>query len=122
MGCPVQNRIEQIQAMPQVDLQTRHFFGGGVCVKRMELPAGAIAISHKHKYDHLSIIGEGRAIVRVQGHDRTVRAGDCITILAGLNHEIEAVEDVTWYCIHATDETDETKIDRVLIEEDKKCL
>lgn len=112
----VAERIKELEQMPMVDLQTRHFFGGGVCIKRMELPAGAVAITHKHKYDHLSILGEGRALVVVDGVTTNVRAGDCINIRAGLNHEIQAVEDVTWFCIHKTDETDESKIDQVLID------
>jgi hypothetical protein len=29
---------------------------------------------------------------------------------------IEALEDAVWFCIHATDETDPEKVDKVLIE------
>ena len=109
-------RIDEVRKMPSVDLQTRHFFGGGVCIKRMEMAAGTVAISHKHKYDHQSILGEGRARVICDDVTVDMRAGDCINIRAGKHHEIQALEDVTWFCIHAIDETDETKIDKVIIE------
>jgi hypothetical protein len=32
-----------------------------------------------------------------------------------MNHSIEALEDTVWFCIHATEETDPTKVDEVLI-------
>jgi len=41
----------------------------------------------------------------------------CIEIKAGVHHMISALEDVTWFCIHATEETDPLKVDQVLIQE-----
>jgi mannose-6-phosphate isomerase-like protein (cupin superfamily) len=115
-------RIQELKSLPMVDLQTRHFFGGGVCIKRMEMPAGTVAVTHKHLYDHQSILAEGRALVVCDGVTTHLRGGDCITIKAGMYHEIQAIEDITWFCIHKTNETDEAKIDQVLIQENSKCL
>ena len=104
------------------DLMTRHYFSGREIAKRMEIPAGHYAISHKHKYDHLSILAEGKALVICDGEEKIFTAPECITIKAGVNHEIHALEDVTWFCVHATSETDESKIDQVLIMEESPCL
>lgn len=41
----------------------------------------------------------------------------CINIVKGVDHAIKALEDSVWYCVHATDETDATKVDEVLIQE-----
>lgn len=35
--------------------------------------------------------------------------------MAGKHHGVKSLTDVVWYCIHATDCTDETEIDEVLI-------
>ena len=106
-----------VAAMAPIDLHTTHYFGEGIYAKRMRLPAGHRAVTHKHNYDHLSILAAGSASVDVGGEMTIYGAGDCVTIKAGVAHEIVAITDVVWFCIHATDETDPEKVDRVLIQE-----
>jgi mannose-6-phosphate isomerase-like protein (cupin superfamily) len=62
------------------------------------------------------VLAQGRAIVEVDGVATEYGPGSCIEIKAGAEHKITALEDVTWFCIHATTETDAEKIDEVLIE------
>lgn len=97
--------------------EVRHFFSDGLYAKEMRLPKGHMATSHKHKYAHLSILASGVATVKADGHETTYTAPACIDIAAGVNHEITAIEDVTWYCIHATEETEIGLVDEVLIQE-----
>lgn len=99
-----------------IDLQTRHFFGGGLAIKRFELPQGHFLIQHKHKYDHMTIIGEGRGTLTVDGEaDREVRGGECVFVAAKKNHKFTAIEDLVIFCVHATSETNETLLDEHLI-------
>ncbi len=98
-----------------MDFFTQHHFSAGVYAKQMRLNAGCMALSHKHAYDHLSILASGIAIVRTSEGEKRFIAPACIEIKAGLNHEIVALEDVVWFCIHATEETDASKVDDVLI-------
>ena len=101
----------------QTDLGTAHHFSDGVYAKEMHLPAGHVALSHKHSYSHLSILAKGKCVVYF-GSEESVKeysAPAIIEILAGVQHEIVAVEDVSWFCIHATGETDVQKIDEVAI-------
>lgn len=102
----------------QTDLRTVHHFSAGVYAKQMSLPKGHMAVSHKHSYDHLSILATGVVTVQADGASRIYRAPACIEIKAGVEHAITALEDVTWFCIHATDETDPEKVDRVLIQQE----
>jgi hypothetical protein len=44
-----------------------------------------------------------------------VDAPACIEIKEGLTHGVKAITDCVWYCIHATDEKDPSKVDEVLI-------
>lgn len=101
--------------MFEVDPQVKHFFSSGVYAKEMHLPAGYVATTHKHNFDHLSILAQGTAIM----NGITYHAPDVLTILAGVEHSITALTDTIWYCIHATDETDESKIDAILIQNAK---
>lgn len=99
------------------DLKILHHFGGGVYAKETEIPAGQILSQHVHKHDHLSILGSGSAVVRVDGESRRVDGPACILIEAGKVHSVESLTDVVWFCIHATEETDPQKVDHTLIEE-----
>jgi len=99
----------------EVDLQIVHHFSSGVYARQMTLPAGHFAVTHAHDYDHLSILASGRAVVETEGETVEYIAPACIEIKAGINHKVMALEDVVWFCIHATDETDESKIDEVLL-------
>jgi gentisate 1,2-dioxygenase len=99
-----------------------HHFSDGLYAKEMTLAKGYMATSHSHKYSHLSILAKGDVYIRVDGVISYHSAPACIEIKAESIHEIRAISDVVWYCIHATEETDINKIDEVLIKECERCL
>ena len=101
--------------MVNIDLSVVHHFSAGLYAKQMLLPADHFAVSHAHAYDHLSILSKGRVTVEVEGVEAQYTAPACINIVAGKHHKVTAHEDSVWFCIHATDETDISKIDEVLI-------
>ena len=94
-----------------------HHFGGGVYAKETRIPVGYLAVQHTHKFDHLSILAEGKVQLTVDEQTTMHEAPACLTIAAGKTHRVLALTDVVWYCIHATDCTDERAVDDVLIEE-----
>lgn len=106
-----------VQGRFEVDLGTKHHFTDGVYAKEMHLPAGYKAYSHQHSYSHFGMLAKGAAIVRTDEGSTTYNAPAIIEIMANTNHEITALRDVTWFCIHATQETDEDKVDQVLLGE-----
>ena len=107
----MENRVSEIK--------TKHHFSSGTYAKQMELPNGWWVKSHKHKFDHMSILARGRVIVVVDGVNTTYLAPTVVTIEAGKEHSITALQDSTWFCIHGVDkEYDIESVDSVLIEED----
>lgn len=95
----------------------KHHFSAGTYIREMQLAAGGQVKTHKHNYDHFGVLGAGRVIVELDG-DMTVHDGPCvIEIKAGKNHGIQAVTDIVWFCVHATDVADLDKIDEVLIQQ-----
>ncbi len=100
-----------------VDLGTIHHFSDNLYAKEMRIPKGYIALSHSHKYSHLSILGKGKVLVKTDDTSTEYEAPACLEIAAEIHHSIEALEDCVWYCIHSTSETDANKIDEVLIKE-----
>ncbi len=95
-----------------------HFFSDGVYAKQMFLEKGYIALSHKHNYDHLSILATGNVHIVCNGVKTVFTAPSCIEIKAGIEHEIIANEDSIFYCIHRIydDTLNENNVDEVLIE------
>jgi quercetin dioxygenase-like cupin family protein len=93
-----------------------HHFSAGVYAKETRIPAGYVLVQHAHKHDHLSILASGSVELAVDGVKSIVHAPACLTIAAGKHHGIKSITDVVWYCVHATDCTDEDEIDEMLIE------
>jgi mannose-6-phosphate isomerase-like protein (cupin superfamily) len=92
-----------------------HHFSSGVYAKETRIPAGYVLVQHAHKHDHLSILASGSVELVVDGVKSVVEAPACLTIAAGKHHGVKSLTDVVWYCVHATDCTDEDEIDEMLI-------
>ena len=92
----------------------KHHFSSGTYVREMTLPKGYEVLTHSHNYDHLSILSQGTALVYIGDIATEYHAGDIVEIKAHIIHKIIAIEDITWFCIHATEETDISKIDDVM--------
>jgi quercetin dioxygenase-like cupin family protein len=97
----------------------KHIFADGLYAKETHIPVGMWLGKHQHTFTHFSILAKGRVFVRAGDVGTIYTAPACIEIKANVEHEIEALEDSTWYCIHATNETDENNIDEVLIAKER---
>ena len=86
----------------------------GVYMKQSKLRRGYVMPMHLHTHGHLSLLSQGHAILAVDGKTRPLVAPCVITIEEGKAHSLEAVTDIVWFCIHATDETDPDQIDERL--------
>ena len=101
-----------------IDPKITNHFADNLYAKETHIPAGTTLVQHQHGFSHLSILASGKAIVANAGENQIIEAPACIEIKAGLNHGVKALTDVIWYCIHATDEKDPSKVDEVLIKGD----
>jgi quercetin dioxygenase-like cupin family protein len=92
-----------------------HYFSDGLYAKEMAFNAGEAILKHTHNYSHLSILAKGKVAVLRGDEIDIVDAPACIEIKSGLTHGVKAITDCVWFCIHATDEIDPSKVDEVLI-------
>ena len=104
-----------MDSLEQHGVGIEHHFGGGVYAKATAIPAGVELTQHRHKFDHLSILARGTARVTVDGREGLLVGPACITIKAGQVHKVQALTDVVWYCVHATECTDPTTVDAELV-------
>jgi len=92
-----------------------HHFSDGLYTKQAVIPAGTAILKHTHEFSHLSILAKGKVAVMKGEEIEVIEAPACIEIKAGLTHGVKAITDCVWFCIHATDEKDPSKVDDVLI-------
>ena len=97
-------------------IDVAHHFSDALYAKQIILSRGDHVVKHTHSYSHLSVVALGCVDVVAAGNRTRHWAGECLDIRAGIEHEIIAIEDSVWYCIHQTDEKDTEKVDRVLVE------
>lgn len=97
----------------------KHHFpteGNKVYIREMHVLAQGQVVTHRHRYEHYSILAQGEAVVEIEGDKQVLVGPVVISIPAHAHHRIKAITDISWFCIHGTDEDDESKIDEVLIE------
>lgn len=95
-----------------------HYFpteGNPVYMRRMRAPAGFVIGSHRHKYEHYSVLCTGKVRVTYASEVEEYEAPSVMVVPAGVEHRIEALTDIVWLCVHGTTETDRDSIDEVLI-------
>ena len=92
-----------------------HHFSDGLYAKQAVIPAGTSILKHTHEFSHLSILAKGKVAVMKGAFVEVIEAPACIEIQAGVTHGVKAITDCVWFCIHATDEKDPSKVDEILI-------
>jgi quercetin dioxygenase-like cupin family protein len=83
--------------------------------KQADIPQGVRLGQHLHKYDHYSLLLKGAVRVSCDGVIATYTAPAVIFIRKEVAHEVTALTDAQWWCLHETDERDLAKIDESLI-------
>tara|TARA_R110000868_G_scaffold143298_1_gene361344 strand:- start:4152 stop:4487 length:336 start_codon:yes stop_codon:yes gene_type:complete len=92
-----------------------HHFAGGVYAKELVIPAGFWLKSHRHVYDHISVLASGTVRLTIRGETHEMVGPRTIIVPAWADHEIEAVTTAVWLCIHATSAADPDTVDETLI-------
>jgi quercetin dioxygenase-like cupin family protein len=106
---------ETVEQITHKEVEIGHYFAGGVYAKQMTIAKDCKIPTHKHVYDHLSILAKGRVQVTVSRETVEYVAPAAIEIKRDLVHTLTAMEDSVWYCIHATEETDPESADKTII-------
>lgn len=91
------------KSLPQVDIDVTWHFSDRVVAKEMHVPAGVIVGKEMHPYSHLSHLQAGRAILHQGESQIELQAPAWVKVDAGVLHAVEALTDVIWVCIHASE-------------------
>ena len=123
---PSREQIEKLQSemanMPQQELQTEHYFSGGMYCRKVFRPAGTLIVGKIHKKDHLFMCASGEIIAWTENGMKKLCAGDIIESKSGTKRVTLAVTDAVGITVHKTESTDLDEIEAELIEPNELAL
>ena len=106
---PSREQIERLEAammtMPQLEIQTTHYFANGLYAREVLIPAGCLLTGKIHKSEHLNIVSAGRIVVWTEDGMAEISAPYTMVSRPGTKRVGMALEDTVWTTIHATEIT-----------------
>jgi mannose-6-phosphate isomerase-like protein (cupin superfamily) len=123
---PTREQIDRLQTemvkMPQVELQTEHYFVPGMYCRRVYRPAGTLIVGKVHKHPHFFLCAKGEIIAWTEKGMKKLQAGDVVECQPGTKRVTLATQDSIGVTIHKTDKTDLNEIETELVEPDNTAL
>jgi hypothetical protein len=118
----VENLLAQVEQMPQVDCQTKHYFGPSIYIREVTMPAGSVVIGKPHRKEHMCVMLQGRMIVMdAEGNQRELVAP--MTFVGGPGRKVAYILETTVFQnILATDETDIDVLENMLVDNTQPLL
>ena len=118
----VETLLSRVQKMPQVDCQTKHYFGPSIYIREVTMPAGAVVIGKPHKKDHMCVMLQGRMIiVNADGTRKELVAP--MTFVGNAGRKVAYILETTVFQnILATDETDIDVLENMLVDNTQPML
>jgi quercetin dioxygenase-like cupin family protein len=108
--------------IPQLELQTNHYFADGMYAREVIRPAGCLIVGKVHKKEHFYIVTKGRIAVTTDEGVREISAPAVIVSKPGTKRAVLALEDSVCMTVHRTDNTDIDVIEAELVEADDIAL
>ena len=108
--------------LTQVECKVEHFFGPGLYIRQVTLPAGLIVMGHAHKQDNMNIMIKGKLLLlRDDGEVATLEAPQ--TFVNGPGRKVAyVIEETVWQNVHATEETDLDRLEDMYIQKSQAWL
>ena len=123
---PSREEIQRLQnemvKLPQIEVDTEHYFNGGMYCRKMFWRAGTLIVGKIHKSDHFFMCTSGEIIAWSEKGMITLKAGDVVESKAGTKRVTLAVKDSIGVTVHKTDKTDLDEIEAELIEFEEGCM
>lgn len=99
----------------QLECPVQHYFGPGIYIREVFLPAGTYVMGHAHKKPTMNILLKGKMAVMVNGEARVIEGPYIFNSEPGRKLAYVMV-DCVFQNLHATDETDLDKIEEIFID------
>lgn len=108
--------LPELRALPQLDCKEKHYFGPGLYVREVTMPAGAIIVGKPHKTEHLCVMLQGHMRVKNENGE-VVELKAPATFVGKPGRKVAyIIETVVFQNIFATEETDIEKLEHMFID------
>ena len=114
--------LSQVEKMPQVDCQTKHYFGPNLYIREVTMPAGTVVIGKPHRKEHMCVMLQGRMVV-VLGDGTKQELVAPLTFVGSAGRKVAYILETTVFQnILATDETDIDVLENMLVDNTQHML
>jgi len=102
----------ELAKLPQVEIETNHYFAGGVYCRTTHIPKGMMFTGKIQRRDHIFCVLKGSVYIWTDNGMVTLNAGDVIVAKAGAKRIGYVLEDLICMACYQTDSTDIDEIER----------
>ena len=117
------NKVTALQRemlkLPQLELETRHYFADGMYAREVFRPAGCLIVGKVHKKEHFYIVTKGRIRVTTDDGVKEFAAPSVIVSQPGTKRAVLAMEDSVCMTVHRTMKKSLKNVERELVEDDE---
>lgn len=118
----VDHLLAQVEDMPQVDCQTKHYFGPSIYIREVTMPAGTVVIGKPHRKEHMCVMLQGRMIVVMDDGTKQELVAP-LTFVGSAGRKVAYILETTIFQnIMATDETDIDVLENMFIDNTQPAL
>lgn len=119
-GMPSPEQVRALEAqileLPQVDLQTEQLIHGGVSVRTVFIPAGAVVTGALTNLDNICIVCGDITATTDEGPIR-LTGFNVIPAGKGFKRAVVAHEDTFWTTVHRTDKATQQEVEDEMTDE-----
>lgn len=109
---------QELMKLPQVPLDTLHFFADGMYCRVLLLRAGTALVGAVHRKEHFFMVMRGRLVVNSGEGPVVLDAPRILTCQPGTQRAGYALTDVMCLTVHRTDKTDLAEAEADIAEPD----
>lgn len=115
-------KVERLQAeiskLPQYEMQTEHYFHGGMYCRKGMFDAGVLMVGKVHKTEHFFLVVSGRVLIEKTEYG----PGELILSKPGTKRAIYSLEPSVCMNFHKTDATTVEAAELELVEVDESAM
>jgi len=112
----VETLLAKSLELPQVDCQTKHYFGPSIYIREVTMPAGSVVIGKPHRKEHMCVMLSGKMIIVKEDGSRQELVAP-MTFVGSPGRKVAYILETTVFQnIFVTNETDIDKLESMLVD------
>lgn len=123
----VRERVERLQEemrkLPQWEPETFHYWAGGMYLRLVPRPAGALIVGKVHRREHFYLVMAGTVLITGGDAEPVEVTGPKVIVSQpGTKRAVYAKTDAVCATVHRTDKVDLEEIEEELVEPDPNSM